>query len=82
MSKWIKITDKLPPLNKNVWCYVRGNDWRGSPFRKRITYHQIEAARIKPAYPTDEIVFDDPNGNKYWLSAVTHWRPLPAAPKQ
>lgn len=38
MSKWIKITKKLPPLNKRVWCVAK--DSRLNKIR------QFEAARV------------------------------------
>lgn len=68
-DKWISVEDELPKESGRYWCYVEHQTDLGlSHFQWNCSYNEISKT-FSDRYLTD--------GER-----VTHWQPLPKAPKK
>ena len=68
--EWIKCSDKMPKKDKMVLIYIN-SDWVESHYRLASKGYGYDS---KPVFNT----YDD----YYLADDVTHWMPLPKAPKK
>lgn len=65
-EKWIPVTERLPEAGERVLCYCRAN------------IYEVMKMRTDGAWVHNDKVYD----SAYMSGFVTHWMPLPQAPKE
>ena len=63
---WISVKDRLPNEGRNVLVFI--------PYKK-VNLHYVSYLESKKWYVPDRI-------GRFELHDVTHWKPLPASPKE
>lgn len=63
---WIPVTERLPEAGERVLCYCRAN------------IYEVMKMRTDGAWVHNDKVYD----SAYMSGFVTHWMPLPPAPKE
>ncbi len=79
--KWIKCTERMPPIREEVLAYAKESWIDNFKIIKAIYYDRFEMKGRKPVYEFYESCScSGPEYDEMRVEKVTHWMPLPKRP--
>ncbi len=82
MSKWIKCSERMPPIDEKILAYAKESNSKKYEIIKAIYYDRYEINGRKPEYEFYECC--NCSGYDYddmMIDHISHWMPLPKTPE-
>lgn len=81
--KWIKCSDRLPPVNKYVLGYYCGGNWHHSKDdpNREVVMRVIEDGTHNPNNRNAGYGWDTFGPKHHFAADISHWCEIPSAPE-